>query len=113
MQEISDGFDVLEDEKYEEEWEVIMSTKGKYTLSKAQARALMNAMAQKERVVIFQSFTIPVSFVAEFYRTRRYLKGAKALPAQATEPEFKPVDPERLAKMKKEIYEKLGKKMPK
>jgi len=113
MQEISDGFDIIEDEKYEEEWEVIMSTGGKYTLSKAQARALMNAMAQKEKVIIFQSFTIPVSFVAEFYRTKRYLKGAKALPATATEAEFKPIDPEKLQKMKEDLYRKLGKKMPK
>src|SRR3989304_7699967 len=102
-----------EDEKYEEEWEVVMNTKGKYTLSKLQARILMQAMSQGQKHVVFKTFVISLPYVAEFYRVKRFLKGALQLPETATEKEYTPIDPERFAKIKEEAYRKIGKTIPK
>ena len=101
-----------EDEKYEEEWKVITSTKGEYQLSKIQARIVMQAIARKEKAVVFKTFTILIPFIAEFYRVRRFLKDAVQLTERASEVEYKPIDPVKFAKWKKEIYKKIG-KMPK
>lgn len=103
-----------EDDKYEEEWEVIIAdTKAKYTLSKNQARLVQEAFARKDKAVVFETFIIALPFVAEFYRVKRFLKGAKLLTDRATEEPYKPMDPEKWQKMKEDLYRKLGKKMPK
>jgi len=108
-----EAFDA-EDEKYEEEWKVIMNTKGEYILSKVQARVLQQAMAIGNRgVIMFKTFSISIPYVAEFYRVRRYLKDAKQLPERASEAEYKPIDPKVFAKYKKEAYAKIGKRVPK
>jgi len=98
-------------DKYGEEWLVIMNTKGQYTLDKLQARVLQQAIATGNRgIVMFQTFSVPIPYIAEFYRVRRFLKGAKQLPERANEPEYKPIDPVRFEKWKKEIYKKLEKR---
>ena len=103
-----------EDDKYEEEWLVVINTKGEYTLSKVQARILQQAIAQGNRgIVMFTTFSISIPYIAEFYRTRRYLKGITALPERATEPEYKPIDPKVFEEWKRKVYEKIGKPMPK
>lgn len=100
-----------EEDKYEEEWEVIMTTKGKYTLSKVQALGLKQAISQSRGVVIFQTFAIGIPYIVEFYRVKRFLKDTYKLPKRATEEEYKPIDPEKWQKMKRELYRKLGKKI--
>jgi uncharacterized protein (UPF0128 family) len=103
-----------EDHKFEEEWLVIIgTTRAEYTLSKNQARILMQAIARKEKAVVFETFIISIPFIAEFYRKRRFLKEAKQLPARATELEYKPIDPKKFEEWKRQIYEKIGKPMPK
>jgi hypothetical protein len=103
-----------EDNKFEEEWLVIMNTKGEYTLSKVQARILQQAIAQGNRgIVMFNTFAISIPYIAEFYRTKRYLIGVAQLPPRATEPEYKPIDPKLFEEWKKNIYSKLGKKYEK
>jgi hypothetical protein len=103
-----------EDEKWEEEWLVVMNTKGEYTLSKVQARILQQAVAQGNRgIVMFTTFAISIPYIAEFYRTKRYLKGVKALPARATEEVYKPIDQAKFEEWRKKVYEKIGRPMPK
>ena len=106
MQEILDN---TKDDLYDEEWKVIVSTKGEYQLSKIQARIVMQAIARKEKAVVFKTFTILIPFIAEFYRVRRFLKDAVQLTERAGEAEYKPIDPVKFAKWKKEIYKKIGK----
>ena len=103
-----------DDEKFEEEWRVLMNTKGVYTLSKVQARILQQSIATGNRgIVLFETFSISIPYIAEFHRVRRFLKNAKQLPATASESEYKPIDPKKFAKWRKEVYRKIGKPMPK
>ena len=103
-----------EDGKYNEEWRVVMNTGGKYILSKIQARILQQAIATGNRgIVMFNTFSIPIPYIAEFFRVKRFLVGAKLLPSRASEPEYKPIDPKKFEEWKKEIYRKIGRSMPK
>ena len=102
-----------EDEKYEEEWKVVMNTGGEYVLSKWQARTLMQTMAQGKREIMFRTFMIAIPYIAEFYRVRRFLKGAKQLPARASELPYKPIPREKFDAFMKMCYQKLGKKYEK
>jgi len=112
MPQLTQGTFNKEENKWEEEWKVITSSKGNYFLSKKQAIILKQAMAIGNRsTIMFQTFAIAIPYVVEFYRTRRYLKDAKQLSARATEEEYKPMDPEVFKKWKKEIYGKIGKPM--
>jgi len=97
-----------EDEKYEEEWKVITSTKGEYQLSKIQAMILMQAIARKEKAVVFETFTIFIPFIAEFYRVKRFLKNNWQLTARAKEAPYEPVPKERWEKFMKSVYRKIG-----
>ena len=98
------------DEQYDEEWIVVINTKAEYSLSKTQAKILMQAIATKERAVAFETFIISIPYIAEFYRKRRFLKDSIQLTARANEPEYKPIDPKVFEEWKKKVYEKLGKK---
>lgn len=99
---------MLSDDDYEEVWVVILSTKGRYELTKNQGRLVREAMARGERgAVVFETFAIPIPYIAEFYREKRFLKGAKQLPARATEKPYQPIPKEKWEKIKKEIQSKL------
>jgi len=101
-----------EENKYEEEWEVVLNTGGKYTLSKLQAWGLRHAISQGERgIVMYQSFSISIPYIAEFYRIRRFLKDTRQLPKTASEKPFKPVSPKKWEKIREEIYGKIGKSL--
>lgn len=103
-----------EEDKFEEEWKVVLSTKGEYTLSKNQANIVKEAIANGSRgMIMFQTFAISIPYISEFYRVKRFLKDAKQLPARATEEEWKPMDPEKLAKLREQAYAKIGRPMPK
>jgi len=100
-----------DDEKYDEEWKCVINTGGEYILSKIQARILQQAIAIGNRgVIMFNSFAISIPYIAEFYRVRRFLKGAKQLPARASELPFKPIPKEKFEAFMKMVYQKLGKK---
>ena len=105
MREISS-----EDEKYEEEWKVILSSGGEYTLSKLQARIVMQAMSEGKREVMFKTFMISIPYIAEFYRVRKFLKNTKQLPARASELPYKPISKEKFEEFKKKAYKAIGKK---
>ena len=108
--ELMPGASDLEDEKYEEEWKIVMNTKGEYMLSKVQARILQQAIATGNRgIIMFKTFSIPIPYIAEFYRTKRYLKDAKQLTARASELPYKPMPKEKWEKFMKEVYRKIGK----
>jgi len=98
-----------QEDNYEEVWIVILNTKGRYELSKNQARLVQEAMANGERgAIVFETFAIPIPYVAEFYREKRFLKNTKRLPTRATEPLYKPIPKEKMDKIRKEIYQKIG-----
>jgi hypothetical protein len=111
MPEISNNL-AFNEEDYEEIWVVIMSTKGEYELSKNQARIVQEALARGERgAIVFNSFAIPIPYIAEFYRKSRFLKNTKQLPERATEAPYIPLSPEQMQKIREGIYKKLGKPM--
>ncbi len=102
-----------EEQRWEEEWEVILTSKGKYALSKMQALVVKQAIAEGSRgTIMFETFAIAIPYVTDFYRIKRFLKGVKALPERATEEEYIPMDPKKWEAMKKKFYEKIGKPMP-
>lgn len=102
--------DTSNDDDYEEEWIVVLNTKGQYTLSKNQARIVQQAIAQGERgMIMFESFAVSIPYIAEFYRTKRYLKNTKQLPERAQEKEYTPISPEKMAEIRKKVYAKIGK----
>lgn len=100
-----------EEDKFEEEWTVVLSTGGKYTLSKLQAIVVKQAIVGELKRVMFQTFFIPIPYMAEFYRVRRYLKDQVQLSARATERPYDPIPSEKWAKIKNQIYGKLGRSM--
>ena len=98
-----------EEQNWEEEWMVILNSKGKYILSKMQAIILKQAIATGNRgTIMFETFAIPIPFMVEFYRVRRFLKDAVQLMERAKEAEYIPMDPKKFAKLKKEVYKKIG-----
>lgn len=106
--------EMLNDDDYEELWVVILTSKGKYNLSKNQARLVQEALARGERgAIVFETFAISIPYVTEFYRESRFLKKAKQLPERATEAPYKPISPERLKEIREQVYRKLGKSIPK
>jgi len=103
-------FGDLEEEKFDEEWKVVIApTKAEYVLGKIQARILMQAIADKEKAVVFESFIVSIPFIAEFYRVRRFLKGVYQLPPRASEKPYEPVPPEKWEEFKKKAYQVIGK----
>ena len=100
-----------EELKYEEEWEVLTNAKGKYTLSKDQARLLQEEISHGNRgIIMFKTFAISIPYIVEFYRVKRFLKNALQLPERAKEAPFVPIDPEKWKKIKEEAYSKIGKR---
>lgn len=111
-EELNNG--VFSDDDYEEIWVVILNTKGEYKLSKNQGRLVREAMARGERgAIVFETFAISIPYIAEFYRESRFLKKSKQLPARATEALHKPILAERMQEIRKQVYQKIGKPMPK
>jgi hypothetical protein len=103
--------EILTDDKYDEEWKVVLNNSAEYILSKMQAVVLLQEIANGNRGTIpFRTFVIPIPYIVEFYRTRKFLKGTKQLPARASDQPVEPISKERLAYFRKEIYRKLGRK---
>ena len=101
------GFDP-DEEKYDEEWQVVLNTGGKYSLSKDQALVIQEAIASGNRgIIMFRTFSISIPYVAEFYRIRRFLKGAFALPATASERAWTEEDRQKALKKLAEIKKKF------
>ena len=100
------------DDGWEEEWEVVLNTGGKYTLGKKQAWAIQAAIASGNRgIVMFKTFSISIPYVAEFYRVRRFQTDQLALPAKATEEPWTEEDRKRAIDRIKDIKDKLKNKL--
>lgn len=98
--------------EYEEIWEAVISGGNKYELSKRQAEVLMQEMATGNRGIIpFETFVISIPYVTEFYRVSRFLKNSKTLPSTVKEEPYIPIPKDKWEKMKREAYEKIGKKI--
>ena len=101
----------LNNNRYEEEWLVILQSKGQYTLSKMQALALKQAISQGQKRVMFESFYIPIPYIVEFYRVRKFLKDTYKLPTRASEKPYQPMSNKKWEIFKKEAYKKIGKSL--
>ncbi len=104
--------DILSEEesRWDEEWVVILNDKGQYELSKMQALIVREAIATGSRgIVMFETFSISIPYIVEFYRQRRFLRDTKLLSERAVEKEYKSIDPKKWAEFKKKVYENLGK----
>lgn len=93
----------------EEEWLVVMSNKSEYELSKSQAWALRQEIASGNRgVIMFQTFSISIPYILEFYRVKKYLKNLITLPERLQEEPYQPIPDDRWNEIKKNIYKKIG-----
>lgn len=98
------------DDGYDEEWEVAVNNGGKYTLSRKQALVLQQAIAAGGRgIILFQTFSISIPYIVEFFRTKRFKVGTYQLPEKASEPPYVPMPPEKWEAFKKTVYSKIGK----
>jgi hypothetical protein len=101
--------EMLNDNNYQEEWKVVLSSKGEYTLSKNQALVLKQEIASGNRgTVMFETFAIAIPYIVEFFRVKRFLVGEFQLPAQASEKPYVPISEEKWEQIQKEVYEKIG-----
>ena len=106
------GKEVLTQDKFEEEWLVVMSTKGEYRLTKIQAQILQQTISQGERgIVMFRTFAISIPYITEFYMVKRFLKDTYKLSERATEEEYKPISRRKFEQIKRIAYAKIGKKL--
>ena len=96
-----------EEEKYEEEWIVKISTGTEYILGKAQARFLQQAIASGNRgIILFKTFSISIPYIAEFQRIKRFLKEEYQLPDRAKEEPYQPISRERWDEGKAKLKER-------
>ena len=101
---------ILGEDNYQEEWKVVLSSKGEYILSKNQALILKQVIASGNRsTVMFETFAIAIPYIVEFFRVKRFLEGEFQLPATASERPYIPIPKEKWDEIKKEVYEKIGK----
>jgi len=100
--------ETLPDDQYDEEWKVKLNTSGEYLLSKQQAWVIQEAIASGNRgIIMFKTFSISMPYVAEFYRTRRFLKASHQLTGQQKEEAWTEEDRLNAIKRIKELKEKL------
>jgi hypothetical protein len=93
---------------YDEEWTVKLNTGGQYILSKKQAWVIQEAIASGNRgIIMFKTFSISMPYIAEFYRTKRFLKTDHQLTGQQTEDAWTEDDRLNAIKRIKELKEKL------
>lgn len=101
--------EIYSDDKYEELWIVVMNTKGRYELSKNQARLVQEALARGERgAIVFETFAISIPYIAEFFREKKFLKDQFSLSAQTQEKPYEPIADDKWAEIKKKIYKNIG-----
>lgn len=93
---------------FEEEWVVKIVKGGEYRLSKKQAWVIQDAIARNEKsIIMFKTFSISLSFISEFFRTKRYIKASHQLEGTQTEEAWTEEDRLRAIKRLKELKEKL------
>ena len=95
---------------WDEEWEVVLNTGGKYTLNRKQAWVVQEAIATSNRgILMFKTFSISMPYIAELYRIRRFMSDQVSLPERASEEVWTEEDRLRAIARMKEIREKFGK----
>lgn len=100
--------ETLSDEQYDEEWKLKLNTGGEYILSKQQAWIIQEAIASGNRgIIMFKTFSISMPYIAEFFRTKRFIKESRQLTAQQEERAWTEEDRQNAIKRMKEIREKL------
>jgi len=104
---MQENWNNLEEDKYDEEWLVILQSGGEYSLSKKQAWILRQAIAENKRQVMFETFLIPIPYIVEFRRVRRFLKESFQLSERTEEEEYIPIPTEKWEKIRKETLDKI------
>ena len=100
----------LNEDLYEEEWVVKIVKGGEYHLSKKQAWIIQDAIARNEKsIIMFKTFSISLSFIAEFFRTKRYIKASHQLEGTQAEEAWTDEDRLRAIQRIKELKEKFTK----
>lgn len=98
------------DDGWEEEWEIVLNTGGRHQLGKKQAWVIQEAIASGNRgIVMFQSFGIPIPYIAEFYRVRKFKSDQISLSEKATEEAWTEEDRLRAIERIKRMKEKFNK----
>jgi len=99
--------ETLLDEHYDEEWKVKLNNGGEYLLSQKQAWVIQEAIASGNRgIIMFKTFSISMPYIAEFFRTRRFLKKDYQLTEQQQEETWTEENRLNAIKRIKEIKEK-------
>jgi len=99
----------MPEELYEEEWKVKLNTGGEYLLSKNQAWVIQEAIASGNRgIIMFKTFSVSMPYIAEFFRTKRFLKEEKQLTGEQKEQVWTEEDRLNAIKRMKELREKHG-----
>jgi hypothetical protein len=97
-----------QEELYEEEWLVKLNTGGEYKLSKKQSWVIQEAIASGNRgIIMFNTFSIPMPYIAEFYRTKRFLKESHQLTGEQKEEAWTEEDRLNAIQRLKEIRDKF------
>jgi hypothetical protein len=104
-----------ENGELEEEWKVILQSKGEYMLSKKQARVVSEAIASGSRgIILFETFSISIPYIVEFYRVRQYRKSKLSpliISKLREKPTYNPiVSGEKLKEYRKKIMEAINKR---
>jgi len=100
--------EMLNEDLYDEEWLVKLNTGGQYLLSKQQSWVIQEAIASGNRgIIMFKTFSISMPYIAEFYRTKRFIKKDHQLTAQQKEKTWTEQDRLRALKRIKEIKKTL------
>ena len=100
----------MQEELFDEEWIVKLNTGGQYSLSKKQAWVIQEAIANGNRgIIMFKTFSIPMPYIAEFYRKARFLNKDHQLTASQKEEAWTEADRLHAVDRMKELREKYNK----
>lgn len=98
----------MQEELYEEEWVLKTNSKEEYRLSKKQAWMIQEAIASGNRgIVMFDTFSISIPYIVDFYRLKRFVKESRQLTSQQQEQTWTEEDRLNALKRVKELKEKL------
>lgn len=98
----------MQEELFEEEWVLKTNSKEEYRLSKKQAWMIQEAIASGNRgIVMFDTFSISIPYIVDFYRLKRFVKESRQLTSQQQEQPWTEEDRLNAIKRVKELKEKL------
>lgn len=99
-----------QEELFDEEWKVKLNTGGEYILSKKQSWVIQEAIASGNRgIIMFDTFSIPMAYVGEFYRVKRFLGKDRQIADKQKEKAWTEEDRKNAIDRMKSLREKYNK----